>query len=63
MSQKEREELNMDKTEKDCSGCFYYGRPSDAPETTPDECMYIPAEDEGYIPPCEWCRSVKQNLL
>ena len=39
-------------TPKDCSSCCYYGRPSDAPETVEEECMYIPAEDEDYTPPC-----------
>lgn len=40
---------------KECESCFYYGRPSDAPETTEEECMYIPTEDEdyNYTPPCE----------
>lgn len=38
---------------KGCNGCFYYGRPSDAPETVDEECMYIPTEDEDYTPPCE----------
>lgn len=34
--------------EKDCNSCIYYGRPSDAPETVDEECMYIPTEDEDY---------------
>lgn len=38
---------------KDCNRCFYYGRPSDAPETVDEECMYISTEDEDYTPPCE----------
>ena len=47
---KEKGVLTM---QKDCDTCFYYGKAADAPETTPEECMYIPAEDEEYTPPCE----------
>ena len=37
-----------------CEDCYYYGKPSDAPETAADECMYIPTEeDEDYTPPCQ----------
>lgn len=36
-----------------CKKCTYYGRPSDAPENTPPDCMYRPEEDEEYKPPCE----------
>lgn len=38
---------------KECENCIYYGRPSDAPETVPEDCMYIPAKDEDYTLPCE----------
>lgn len=40
----------------ECEKCIYFGKPSDAPETAEEECMYIPTEeDEGYnyTPPCQ----------
>lgn len=38
----------------DCEKCCYYGKPSDAPETTEEECMYIPTEEDmDYTPPCQ----------
>lgn len=38
----------------DCKTCFYYGKPSDAPETTEEECMYIPTEEDmDHTPPCQ----------
>ena len=36
-----------------CKDCVYYGRPSDAPENTPLDCMYQPEEGKGYELPCE----------
>lgn len=54
------ETKRMDNTiTKDCTRCFYYGRPSDAPETADEECMYISTEDEDYTPPCE--RGIKEG--
>ncbi len=35
-----------------CLRCSYFGRPGDAPETSPEDCMWEPNEDEEYRP-CE----------
>lgn len=35
-----------------CSGCTYFGRASDAPESVPEDCMWQPTEFEDYRP-CE----------
>lgn len=40
-------------TKDKCKGCTYYGRPADAPESVPLDCMYQPEEGEEYKPPCE----------
>lgn len=42
----------MSPPQNKCEKCTYYGRPSDAPETTPLDCMYQPEEGEEYKPPC-----------
>lgn len=46
--------------EDKCKGCTYYGRPADAPESVPLDCLWQPNEDdtdaEGFLiqePPCE----------
>lgn len=46
--------------EEKCNGCSYYGRPADAPESAPLDCLYEPTEDdvdaEGFTilePPCK----------
>lgn len=51
----------MDEMRKEkCSSCSFYGRPGDAPESAPLDCLYKPTEDdvddEGFViqePPCE----------
>lgn len=51
----------MDEMRKEkCSSCIFYGRPGDAPESAPLDCLYKPTEDdvddEGFPiqePPCE----------
>lgn len=51
----------MDEMRKEkCSSCTFYGRPGDAPESAPLDCLYKPTEDdvddEGFViqePPCE----------
>lgn len=51
----------MDEMRKEkCSSCSFYGRPGDAPESAPLDCLYKPTEDdlddEGFAiqePPCE----------
>lgn len=47
--------LNVSETDttSKCEKCTYYGRPSDAPESTPLDCIYRPEEGEEYKPPCE----------
>lgn len=38
------------KGKKECEECFYYGCPSDAPETVDKDCMYVPEENtDGYM--------------
>lgn len=36
-----------------CVGCVHYGRPGDAPETTEEDCMWQPSEDNGWNLPCK----------
>ena len=37
------------RSKKKCEKCFYYGRPSDAPETVDKDCMYVPEKNnDGY---------------
>ena len=36
-----------------CKECTYYGRPSDAPESVPLDCIYQPETGEEYKLPCE----------
>lgn len=52
---------------KECENCSYYGRPSDAPETTEKDCMYTPTEEDmECTPPCqrEWMKwqQLKRDL-
>ena len=36
-----------------CVGCVHYGKAADAPETTEEDCMWTPNEDNGWNLPCE----------
>ena len=36
-----------------CVGCTYFGKPSDAPENNPDDCMWQPGGEDGFEKPCE----------
>lgn len=46
-------QASLNKSTSKCEKCTYYGRPSDAPESTPLDCIYRPEEGEEYKPPCE----------
>lgn len=48
----------IDSIENFCLGCSFWGKASDAPESVPDDCMWVPQEydDEGRLifeKPCE----------
>lgn len=42
-------------TEEKCQNCSYYGKSADAPESVPNDCMYVPGEDNNFSDkkPCE----------
>ncbi len=42
-------------TEEKCQNCSYYGKSADAPESVPNDCMYVPGEDNNFCDkkPCE----------
>lgn len=42
-------------TEEKCQNCSFYGKSADAPESVPNDCMYIPGEDNNFCDkkPCE----------
>ena len=46
--------MNNMATPRECEGCYYFGKESDAPEEVEEECMYVPNEDNDYdyILPC-----------
>jgi hypothetical protein len=50
-SREQKEAIGMEKLKK-CESCCYYGRPGDAPETAPEDCMWEPSEEEDWEPPC-----------
>ena len=43
----------IEKMDYKCAKCFYFGKPGDAPEDIPDDCMWEPSENNGWEMPCE----------
>lgn len=51
--------------EEKCQNCSYYGKAADAPESVPNDCMYIPAEDNNFCDkkPCEMDEEASQAVV